>query len=93
MYLEHGDECELCLLVLEVVIEQPQSQQFLVHVHEIIVGIEILGYLANLRHDFLGIVRTAIFLFEHQVGIVSEVRTHPVADVAETLEPCVLSFL
>lgn len=91
-YLEHANKSELSFLVFERVIKYPQSEQFLVHTHEIIVGIEIFRYLSNLRYDILGVCPTRFF-FKHKISIVSQIVTNFVTCIAKTLETCILSFL
>jgi hypothetical protein len=41
LYFEHGDERVFRLWVLEVVVEEAEAEQFLVHVHEVVVGVEV----------------------------------------------------
>lgn len=52
MYFEHVDEGEFRFFISEGVIEYSESEEFLIDVHEVIVGIEVFGDFADLGDYF-----------------------------------------
>lgn len=63
------------------------------HVHKVVIGVEIFGDLAYLEDNFFGVAHTPFILLQHQIRVVSQIGANTVADVAEALEPSILRFL
>lgn len=60
------------------------------HLHEVVVGVEVLADLAHLADQLLG---GCLLALEGQVGVVGQVVADAVAVVAEVLEADVLRLL
>lgn len=58
-YLEHVDESELGFLILESIVKNPEAQQFLIHCHKVVIGIQVLRDFANFCNDVLSLLDAA----------------------------------